>query len=542
VRVPKVQGVRTPNLSGERTEWVFCVGFAVADHVFSHGCAFRGRARFASVGFFGAAVSEKERKVMSFGDLVAKLDSFAWGPLMLILLVGTGVYLSIRVGFIQFTRFHHAMKNTVGKMFRKQQAGSGEVTPFQAVTTALAATVGTGNIAGVTGAIAVGGPGAVFWMWLSALFGMVTKYSEVVLAIKFRERNDKGDWVGGPMYYIKNGLGKSWTWLGSIFCVLGSLAAFGIGNMTQVNTIASSINNAIDSFGGDTGANTVMFLGQNTPVSSLVIGGLIAVMVALVLLGGIKRIGSVTEKLVPFMAVIYIVAALIVIFAHINVIGKVFAMIFKGAFNAQAAIGGAFGITIMKTMQKGIGRGVFSNEAGLGSAPMAHAASSETNPVKQGFYGIFEVFMDTIVICSLTALSLLCGVCSGVDVTWGESAGTELIAAAFSTVFGGKLGSLIIAVGITLFALSTVLGWSLYGTRCFEYLFGTRASVGYKIAFVIVVVIGATLKLSLVWDIADTLNGFMAIPNLIALLALSGVVIKLTKEYFSDSRNLVKER
>jgi AGCS family alanine or glycine:cation symporter len=475
---------------------------------------------------------------MSFSEIVAWLDNFAWGPLMLILLVGTGIYLSARVGFIQFTKFHHAMKNTVGKMFKKQQAGKGEVTPFQAVTTALAATVGTGNIAGVTGAIAMGGPGAVFWMWLSALFGMVTKYSEVVLAIRFRERNDKGDWVGGPMYYIKNGLGKSWKWLGSIFCVLGSLAAFGIGNMTQVNTIASSINNAIDSFGGNTAANTVRFLGQDVPVMSLVIGGIIAVMVGMVLLGGIKRIGSVAEMLVPFMAVIYIIAALVVIFAHINVIGQVFAMIFKGAFSAKAAIGGAFGITILKTMQKGIGRGVFSNEAGLGSAPMAHAASSETNPVKQGFYGIFEVFMDTIVICTLTALALLCGICSGVDVTWGQSAGTDLIAAAFSTVFGSKIGSLIIAVGITLFALSTVLGWSLYGTRCFEYLFGTRASVGYKIVFVIVVVIGATLKLSLVWDIADTLNGFMAIPNLIALLALSGVVIKLTKDYFAEEKNL----
>ena len=479
---------------------------------------------------------------MTFAKIVADLDSFAWGPLMLILLVGTGVYLSARLGFIQFTHFHHAMKNTFGKMFTKQQAGKGEVTPFQAVTTALAATVGTGNIAGVTGAIAVGGPGAVFWMWLSALFGMVTKFSEVVLAIRYRERNDKGDWVGGPMYYIKNGLGKSWTWLGSVFCVLGSLAAFGIGNMTQVNTIASSINNAIDSFGGDTGANTVRFLGQNVPVMSLVIGGIIAVIVALVLLGGIKRIGSVTEKLVPFMAVIYIAAALIVIFAHINVIGQVFAMIFKGAFSAKAAIGGAFGITILKTMQKGIGRGVFSNEAGLGSAPMAHAASSETDPVKQGFYGIFEVFMDTIVICTLTALALLSGICCGVDVSWGQNAGTDLIAAAFGTVFGIRLGSLLIAVGITLFALSTVLGWSLYGTRCFEYLFGTKASVGYKIVFVIVVVIGATLKLSLVWDIADTLNGFMAIPNLIALLALSGVVIKLTKEYFSREKELSGSR
>ena len=474
-----------------------------------------------------------------FSNFVDFLNGIAWGPWMLILLVGTGIFLSSRMGFIQFTRFGYAMKNTLGKVFKKQDAGHGEVTPFQAVTTALAATVGTGNIAGVTGAIAAGGPGAVFWMWVSALFGMATKYSEVVLAVNYRERNDKGDWVGGPMYYIKNGLGQSWAWLGAIFCVFGFLA---IGNMTQVNTIASSINTAIDAFGGNVEANSVQMFGQTVPVSSIIIGVIIAVIVALVLLGGIKRIGSVTEKLVPFMAVIYIVAALIVIIANIGSLGTVFGMIFKGAFSADAALGGATGIMIKTTIQKGVARGVFSNEAGLGSAPMAHAASSESDPVKQGLYGIFEVFMDTIVICSLTSLALLCGsIGAGQELDWGGSAGTANVAVAFSSVFGNQLGSLIIAVGITLFALSTVLSWSLYGTRCFEYLFGLKAVKIYQVAFIIIVVIGSTLELSLVWNIADTLNGFMAIPNLIALLGLSGVVIKLTKEHFSDPAKMAHD-
>ena len=472
---------------------------------------------------------------MTLSEFVDYLNGIAWGPWMLLLLVGTGVYLTFRVGFMQFTRFGYAMKNTVGKLFQKQTAAGGEVTPFQALTTALAATVGTGNIAGVTGAIAVGGPGAVFWMWISALFGMVTKYSEVVLAVKYRERNAKGDYVGGPMYYIKNGMGEKWKWLATLFSVLAALAAFGIGNMTQVNTIATSLNAAIDAFGGSTASSTVLFLGQTVPVSSIAVGVLVAVIVAMVLFGGVKRIGKVTEKLVPLMATIYIICALLVIGANIGSVGKIFAMIFKGAFSAEAALGGAFGITIMTTIQKGVGRGVFSNEAGLGSAPMAHAASSEKDPIKQGLYGIFEVFMDTIVICTLTALTLLCGVESGVGITWGESAGAELIIASFSTVLGGKVGAAIVAVAISLFALSTILSWSLYGTRCCEFLLGHKATLVYQVLFVCIVVIGATLDLELVWNIADTLNGFMAIPNLIALLALSGVVVKLTKEHFQGA-------
>ena len=476
---------------------------------------------------------------MTFSDIVASVNSFAWGPWMLLLLVGTGVYLSIRVGFVQFSKFGYAMKNTLGKAFKKQDVGKGEVSPFQAMCTALAATVGTGNIAGVTGAIVAGGPGAVFWMWLSALFGMVTKYSEVVLAVKYRERNEKGDWVGGPMYYIKNGLGKNWEWLGVVFCLFGALAAFGIGNMTQVNTIASSINGAIDTFGGNTMAHTVQAFGQTVPVSSIVVGAVVAIIVALTLMGGIKRIGSVTELMVPVMAAIYIIGSLIVIIANGAYIGEALGMVFKGAFSARAALGGAFGITIMKTIQKGVGRGVFSNEAGLGSAPMAHAASSETNPVKQGMFGIFEVFMDTIIICTMTALVVLTSVArGGITIDWGTSGGTELIAAAFGSVIGNKPGSLIVAIGISLFALSTILSWSLYGTRCCEYLFGMKVTRVYQVIFICMVVVGATLEMNLVWNIADTLNGLMAIPNLIALLGLSHVTIQLTREHFCTKDRL----
>lgn len=471
---------------------------------------------------------------MTVSSFITWLDDVAWGPVMLILLVGTGFFLSCRVGFIQFSKIGYWMKNTFGKIFDRQKAGKGEVTPLQALTTALAGTVGTGNIAGVTGAIFIGGPGAVFWMWVAALVGMITKYSEVVLAVNFRERNSDGDWVGGPMYYIKNGLGKNWKWLGGIFCVLGCLAAFGIGNATQVQSIASAVNNAIDTFGGNTAAVTFTLFGSQFKLSTLIIGIIIAVIVALVMLGGIKRIGQVTEKIVPIMAVVYIIATLIVIFSNITSIGKAFALIFQGAFSPDAAIGGAFGITVMTAMKKGVGRGCFSNEAGLGSAPIAHAATSETDPVKQGIYGIFEVFMDTIVICTLTALTVITSFCSGkINVTWGEGGGPSDIAAAFGSVFGGKFGALLIAVCLSLFALSTILSWSLYSTRCSEFLFGKTGCKIYKVIFVCFVIIGATMTLDDAWNLADALNGLMAIPNLIALLLLSGTVVKLTKEYFA---------
>ena len=468
---------------------------------------------------------------MTLSDFITKLDDIAWGSVVLCLLVGVGLILSISTKFLQFRKFGYAMKNTIGKVFKKQKAGKGEVTPLQALTTALAATVGTGNIAGVTGAIFIGGPGAVFWMWIAALVGMMTKYSEVLLAVKYRERNAKGDWVGGPMYYIKNGLGQSWAWLGGVFAVLAALAAFGIGNATQVQSIADAVNNAIDSFTPNA-AGTFMFLGSEVRVSTFIVGCIVAAFVGLVILGGIKRIGQVTEKLVPFMAVVYIISALIVIFVNIGQIGKVFGMIFRGAFSPDAAIGGVFGITVLTSMKKGVGRGCFSNEAGLGSAPIAHAATSETDPVRQGLYGIFEVFMDTIVICTLTSLTVLTVYSAGgIDITWGSGGNGSNVAAAMSTVFGSKLGAVIIAVCLSLFALSTILSWSLYGTRCFEYLFGVKATKVYQALFICFVIIGATMSLAEAWNLADALNGFMAIPNLIALLALSGVTIKLTREH-----------
>ncbi len=471
---------------------------------------------------------------MTFAEIVTAVDNFAWGPVMLVLLVGTGLYLSIRSGFLQFTRFGYAMRNTIGKIFTKQSAGKGEVTPFQAMTTALAGTVGTGNIAGVTGAIFIGGPGAVFWLWISALVGMVTKYSEVVLAVRYRERNEAGDWVGGPMYYIKNGLGKSWMWLAYVFAFFGMMASFGIGNTTQVDSIATAIGTAVTSFGGDASSSTFR----------IVIGVIVAVFAAVVIIGGIKRIGAVTEKLVPFMAVVYILAALVVVFANLGQIGAVLGAIFQGAFSPRAIAGGALGVGIMTTIQKGIARGVFSNEAGLGSAPIAHAATSETDPVKQGVYGIFEVFMDSIVICTLTSLALLMGLAGqvGIDgIEWGVSHGSEMVVSAFSGIFGGKIASIIIAVGLSLFALSTILSWSLYGSRCCEFIFGKAskpATLIYKIVFCIILVVGSTLGLDVVWDIGDALNGLMAIPNLVALLLLSGTVIKLTKEHFSNKENL----
>ena len=467
---------------------------------------------------------------MTIDAIISKINSIVWGPVFLALLVGTGVYLSVRVGFIQFSKFGYVMKHSLGRIFEKTKTNDGEVTPFQALTTALSATVGTGNIAGVTGAIAIGGPGAVFWMWISAIFGMVTKYSEVFLAVKYREKNAEGDWVGGPMYYIKNGLGKSFKWLGVLFCLFGGLAAFGIGNMTQVNTIADAVNTVLHSYNINIG--TFVLMGKEVPVSSLIVGIIVSLLIGLVLFGGIKRIGKVAELLVPIMSLIYIACALIVVFANIGHLSTIFSLIFKGAFSAQAAVGGAVGITIMETIKRGVGRGVFSNEAGLGSAPMGHASTSETNPVKQGLYGIFEVFADTLVICTLTAVVLLCGYCNGVAISWGESAGAELISASFSMTMGSHLGSIVIAVCIALFAFSTILSWALYGTRCCEFILGVKSIRWYQIIFLILIVLGACMKIGLVWDIADALNGLMIVPNIIALLSLSPIIIKETRNYF----------
>ena len=451
------------------------------------------------------------------------INGLVWGIPMLVMLIGVGVYLTIRTKGIQFSRFGYAMKNPIGKVFQKAEREEGAISPFQAVTTALAATVGTGNIAGITFAITLGGAGSMFWLWVSALIGMCTKYAEVVLAVHYRERNEQGDWVGGPMYYITNGLGKNWKWLAILFSIFGALAAFGIGNATQVGNITDSINNAVLTFNPDFAASDTL---------KLVLGIVTAVIVAVTLLGGIQRLGSVTEKLVPFMSVVYIAASLTVLILHIENLPAVFAMIFKGAFDPSSVVGGVGGFTLKMCIEWGVKRGVFSNEAGLGSAPMAHAASSETNPVKQGLYGIFEVFMDTIVICTMSGLTLLV---SGIDLNYGVKGTTALNAQALGTVFGNELGSLIIAVGITLFALSTVLSWGLYGTRCCEYVFGsTKFNKTYQIIYIAIIIVGATMDLGLAWEIADTLNGLMALPNLVALIGLSGVVVKLTKEHFAQ--------
>ena len=459
-------------------------------------------------------------------ELVAKINGaingVVWGVPMLVLLMAAGVVLTVALKGVQFRKFGYAMKNTIGKMFQKTEAKAGEVTPFQALTTALAATVGTGNVAGITAAITLGGAGSMLWLWVSALLGMATKYSEVTLAVRYREKNEKGDWVGGPMYYITNGLGKNWKWLAVIFAIFGGLASFGIGNATQVQSIISSCNTAIQAF--------FPAAADHVQTINIVLAVIVMIIVGVVLIGGIKRIGSVTEKLVPIMAVVYILSCLTVLLFNITKIPSVIVMIFEGAFSPRAVTGGAVGSAIM-ALTWGVKRGVFSNEAGLGSAPMAHAATSETDPVKQGLYGIFEVFMDTIVICTLTGLTLLVAL-TPEQLNYGTQGSTALNAAALGTVFGAKAGSLIIAIGLSLFALSTVLSWGLYGCRCWEYLLGSKAIRPYQVIFTLLVVVSSLLSLQLAWDIADTLNGLMAIPNLIALLFLFPVVVKLTKEHF----------
>ncbi len=456
-----------------------------------------------------------------YNFLAGSLNNFAWLYVLLPCVFVGGLIFTVGTGAIQFRHFGHAMKNTVGKMFNKNEAGHGAVTPLQAVTTALAATVGTGNIVGTSQAIAMGGYGAIFWLWIAALLGMVIKYAEATLAVAYRERNAQGDWVGGPMYYIQNGMGKQWKWLAYTFAAVAAIACFGIGNMSQANSIVSSFNNTITAFAPD-------FAGQTTV--NWILGITLAVTTALVLFGGIKRIGSVTEKLVPVMSVFYILASLTVIIGNIGNVGTAFSLIFRSAFTPEAVIGAGSGILLKNAVIWGLRRSAFSNEAGLGSAPMAHAAAECEGPVQQGLYGIFEVFMDTLVICTLTALVIII---SGVEVQWGVKPGSDLIAAAFATVFGGKIASLFIAICLMLFAYSTILGWSLYGTRCVEYLFGLKAGKVYQVLFILVIVVGSVSSLDFVWDIADTFNGLMAIPNFIALFALSPKVFKMTKEYFA---------
>ena len=445
------------------------------------------------------------------------VNSFVWGVSAMICIVGVGLLLSFRTSFIQFRRFGAAMKETFGRMFHKKDAAEGTVTPFQAVCTALAATVGTGNIAGVAGAIAIGGPGAVFWMWISALLGMCTKFAEVTLAVHFRERNSEGDWVGGPMYYIKNGLGEKWRFLAAIYAVLGVLTVFGTGNATQVNAIITAVDTALLSFHPVSG----VFLAR----MNLIIGIGIALLVALVLVGGLKRIGGVAEKLVPFMALIYVVMSLGVLLLNLNRVPETFGMILKGAFTPAAVTGGAVG-SFFVCVKKGVSRGIFSNEAGLGTGSIAHAASDVEDPIRQGYFGIFEVFADTIVICSMTAFVILIG---GENIAYGVAAGAELTIGGFTSVYG-SWASIIAAVAMCCFAFSTIIGWGLYGTRCLEFLVGSKANRGFMIVYSFVAIVGATMDLGLLWDIADTFNGMMVIPNLIALFLLSGTVVKLVKK------------
>ena len=446
------------------------------------------------------------------------VNNFIWGVPAMICIIGVGLLLSIRTGFLQIRKFPYAMKVTIGRM-KKKEASDGALTPFQAVCTALAATVGTGNVAGVAGAIAIGGPGAVFWMWISAILGMCTKFSEVTLAVHFRETNAKGELVGGPMYYIKNGLGKRWMWLAYLFSAFGVLTVFGTGNATQVNTITTAIDSALFNYN--------LISEEAAPTLNLVIGIILAVLIALILIGGIKRIGQVTEKLVPFMAIIYILLAVGVVLINFRSIPAVFGAIFEGAFHPAAVTGGAVGSFFMR-MKKGVSRGIFSNEAGLGTGSIAHACADTRKPVKQGFFGIFEVFVDTIVICTLTALVILC---SGVAVGYGEAAGAELTINGFTSVYGGWV-SVFTALAMCCFAFSTIIGWGLYGTRCVEFLLGTGANKPFMILYALVAIVGATMNLGLMWSIAETFNGLMVIPNLIAVFLLSGVVVKLVKQYF----------
>lgn len=449
------------------------------------------------------------------------INNFIWGIPAMICIIGVGLYLSVRMRFIQIRKFSLAMKQTIGKVFEKKEATHGAMTPFQAVCTALSATVGTGNIAGVAGAIAIGGPGAVFWMWISAFLGMCTKFSEVILAVHYREKNAKGELVGGPMYYIKNGLGKKWHFLAVFFAAFGVLTVFGTGNATQVNTITAAINSAL--------LNYQVISQDGVLASNWIIGVSIMLLVGSVLLDGVKRIGKVAEKLVPFMAVLYIVLAMGVVLLNIkNVPGVLYSIIY-GAFNPAAITGGVVG-SFFTSMTKGVSRGIFSNEAGLGTGSIAHACADTNKPVRQGFFGIFEVFADTIIICTLTALVVLC---SGVPITYGEAAGAELTIQGFTSTYGNWV-SIFTAAAMCCFAFSTIIGWGLYGARCIEFLFSSKVVKPFMVVYSMVAILGATADLGLVWSISDTCNGLMVIPNLIGVFLLSGTVFKLVKEELKE--------
>lgn len=445
-------------------------------------------------------------------SLLSQVSSFVWGPVMLVFLLGVGVYLTIMLKAVTWRKLPDAIYNLFESRTRKE--GSGDISGFQALMTALSATVGTGNIAGVATAIALGGPGAVFWMWIMALFGMAIKYSEAVLAVHYREKDECDAHVGGPMYYIRNGMGKKWGWLAFLFALFGMLAAFGIGNTIQSNSVALAVE-------------------KNFNVPNWMTGLVMAALAAAVILGGVKRIGKVAEKLVPTMAILYILGSMVVIGAHLGDVPAAFATIFNDAFTGTAATGGFAGASVWMAIRFGVARGVFSNEAGLGSAPIAHAAAKTDSAVRQGTIGMLGTFIDTILICTMTALVIvLTGVWTG-----GESS-SALSTLAYDTGLPG-FGSYVVTLGLIIFAFTTILGWSYYGERCAEYIFGVKVIVPYRILWIIAIPLGALAAgenawVKLLWLLADVLNGLMAVPNLIALVVLSPVVFRLTKDYYRN--------
>jgi len=455
--------------------------------------------------------------------LNSQVNALVWGPPMLILLIGAGVYITIRTGFIQFAKFGLMCRETMGKIFRRGQGAEGDVTPFQALTVAMGGTVGVGNIAGVATAIAAGGPGAIFWMLVSGLVGMATKFAEVVLGLHYRRREPGGPMVGGPMMYITRGLGARWRWLAALFCVFGALAALGIGNMTQAQAVADGVERLLQGEGAPADA-------AQLTVARWATAGCLIVAVGLVTLGGIKRIAHVAMFCVPFMCAVYMLGALTIIAVYAARIPGVVALVVRHAFTPTAATGGFLGAGVMLAIRKGIARGTFSNEAGLGSAPMAHATARTDHPVRQGLWGIFEVFFDTIVMCSATAFAIL------LTGAWtsGED-GAKLTMSAFGTLFGGRLGPSIVVLCMILTAYDTILAWCFYGETCSAHLFGhgRAVRVAYRLVWLPFILFGALGKLEVVWGVADTLNGLMALPNLIALLALAGVVVKLTRGFLA---------
>lgn len=451
---------------------------------------------------------------------VERFNQFLWGYPALILILGTGLYLSLRTSFLPIRKLGYSLKLVFRKL--RQSPETDGVSPFQAVCTALAATVGTGNIAGVAGAIALGGPGALFWMWVAAFLGMVVKYAEIVLAVHYRVQNQDGSFSGGPMYYISRGMGRNWRWLGTLYCMFGVVAAFGVGNSTQISTAVVSMNEALPLFG-----LSPSFAGN------LCMGLVLGALVALVVLGGAKRIGAVAELLIPIMSLSYLLFGLGAIAVNYRAIPQALSSVISGAFCPRAVTGGAIG-SLWIAVRTGVSKGVFTNEAGMGTASMAHAGANTKSPAEQGLYGIFEVFVDTILICTVTALVILT---SGVPISYGTSAGAELTCFAFQSVYGSWI-TLFLALSMILFAFATILGWGLYGAQCVRYLFGERWVKPFGIVHALITVLGSILSPALVWSLAEIFNGLMALPNLLAVLTLSPEILRLSQAYMS-TRNVL---